>query len=117
MPAIHIPAAQQIQANKAGQTSAGMHKPTAAPVSPTEAVTGFFHQAGGDLSSLLAGGSHPENPFAFDVPVDVAKATASINGRIGGLTPTPSTSQVPGPAGRAAAAAGNARAALERLVR
>ncbi len=117
MPAIHIPAAHQIQANKAGQTHAGaVGNHTAAPVSPHESVVALFHQAGGDLSNLLAGGAHPENPFALNVPTDITKATASVNGRMGGLTPAPSTPQVPGPAGRAAAAAERARAAVERLI-
>ncbi len=116
MPAIHIPAAQQVQANKAGQTYAGQNTKTAAPVAPRESLTALIHQGSGDLHSMLAGGVHPENPIPIGITTELTKASDSVRGRLGGVKPAPGTVQQPGPAGRAAGAAGRARAAIERLI-
>ena len=122
MPAVHIIGAQQQQANKAGQTYAGQNTRTGtgttrAGLAPADVVTALMHQAGGDLSSLLSGGTHPESPLPVGgVPTEISKATDSVEGRLGGMKAAPGSVVQPGPAGRAAGAAGRARAAIDRLV-
>ena len=122
MPAVHIIGAQQQQADKAGQTYAGQNTRTGtgttrAGLAPADVVTALMHQAGGDLSSLLSGGTHPESPIPVGgVPTEISKATDSVKGRLGGMKAAPGSVVQPGPAGRAAGAAGRARAAIDRLV-
>jgi len=122
MPAVHIIGAQQQQADKAGQTYAGQNTRTGtgttrAGLAPADVVTALMHQAGGDLSSLLSGGPHPESPIPVGgVPTEISKATDSVEGRLGGMKAAPGSVVQPGPAGRAAGAAGRARAAIDRLV-
>jgi hypothetical protein len=79
-------------------------------------VTTIFHPAAGDLSALVSGGFHPENPVPTTVPTDIEKATNSVQGRLGGMRPVQGSVVQPGPAGRVAAAAGRARTAIEKLV-
>jgi hypothetical protein len=125
MPAVHIIGAQQQQADKAGQTYAGQNTRTGtgttrAGLAPADVVTALMHQAGGDLSSIWSGGTHPElamSPIPVGgVPTEISKATDSVEGRLGGMKAAPGSVVQPGPAGRAAGAAGRARAAIDRLV-
>ena len=121
MPAVHIIGAAQQQANKAGQTGTGFATRTATPTTrtgivPRDTLTSLVHQAGGDLTSLLAGGSHPESPVPTSVTTELSKATDSVNGRLGGMKARTGSVVQPGPAGRAAGAAGRAQAAISRLV-
>jgi hypothetical protein len=121
MPAVHIIGAVQQQADKAGQTSTGFAtrtgtRTTRAGLVPHDTVVAITHQASGDLASLLAGGFHPENIVPANVSTELSKATDSVRGRLGGMRAQTGSVVQPGPAGRAAGAAGRAQAAISRLV-
>ena len=115
MAAIHIPGAYRQQADKAGYTQVSKMGTTRASVSPREAITALFNTAGGDLSHILAGGTHPENPIPASVRIELEHATDSVRGRLGGLQARTGSVVQPGPAGRAAGATARVRAALAKL--
>lgn len=115
MPAIHVPAANQQLADRAGQTGAGLEQATARGVSPAEQSASYFHQAGGDLSHVLSGGLHPESPIPQVVSTALEQATNSARGRLGGLKPALGSVLAPGPAGTIAGARARALEVAARL--
>jgi hypothetical protein len=92
MPAILHPAARQMAADTAGLTHVTEGPPAGAPaaISPSEIVAQLPADAG-ELSHLFSG-TIPQY-----VSTEIVQPTKSTIGRLGGLVPTLTTPQQPGP--------------------
>ena len=102
-------AANRLNADTAGQTNAEPQPHTTAGPTLAEVT----HQVEGfDLGGLFAGGIHPEAPILHSVSTALARATDSVRGPLGGLTPRGNGTVAPGPA----AAVASAQAAVAHAV-
>jgi hypothetical protein len=91
MPAILKVAADKINADTAGLTSAEPKVPTAQSTSPTEFVSQFVGSEYGGLSHLFS----TDLPQAVDTSIE--RPTDSLRGRLGGLVPAKGSVVAPGP--------------------
>lgn len=97
MPAVHILAANKINADTAGKT----HAPVPREETPGAVVPATFAEIfHGEMNfgSMLSGGTHPEHVPAV-VNTATETATDSVKGRLGGLIPKARGVVAPGPAG------------------
>ena len=109
MGALNILAADTQNASVAGQTQSAADVAASTHTSPSSEAVGYAAPVtlnpGFSFDSIIAGGWHPENWVPDLINTDLAQATDSVAGRIGGLVPAIGSVLQPGPAGGANAAA------------